>query len=86
LVVSWYRVPPGAHLSRATSKPKPILVATGRTSLTRGKQAKLKVSLTRVGRRILRETKHGLRLTAKVAFTDPGKKVTVATRSFTLTR
>ena len=85
LVVSWYRVPPGAHLSSAAGKPKPILIATGRSSLTRGKRARLKVSLTRVGRRVLSAAKHALRLTAKATFTDPAAKVTTASKSFTLT-
>jgi hypothetical protein len=86
LVVSWYRVPPGGHLSRAASKPKPILVATGRVGLTGGKSSKLKLSLTRAGRRILKQTKHALRLTAKATFTAPQRKPTTASRSFTLTR
>lgn len=87
LVVSWYRVPPGAHLSRAASKLKPILVATGRVGLTGGKGSKLKLSLTPAGRRILKQTKHALRLTAKATFTDQATKLTTAaSKSFTLTR
>jgi hypothetical protein len=86
LVVSWYRIPPGGHLSRAASKPKPILVATGRVRLTGGKGSKLKLSLTPAGRRILKQTKHALRLTAKATFTDPARKLTAASRRFTLTR
>ena len=80
----WYRVPPGAHLSSTASKPKPILIAAGRSNLTSGRRAKLKVSLTRAGRRGLRGTKHALRLTAEAAFTDPAAKVTTASKSFTL--
>ncbi len=80
LVISWYDVPKGAHLS---SKPKPILVATGTTTFATAGIKKLLIELTKAGRRLLTAAKK-IKLTAKGTFTPNGKAALVVLRSFTL--
>jgi hypothetical protein len=80
LVISWYDVPKGAHLS---SRPKPILVATGATTFATAGVKKLLIELTKAGRRSLTAAKK-IKLTAKGTFTPKGKAALVVLRSFTL--
>jgi DNA-binding beta-propeller fold protein YncE len=82
LVTAWYVVPRGAHLS---AKPKPVMVATGRVSITKAGRAKLRIKLTGSGRRMLKHARH-LKLTSKSAFTAPHSAAIVRVAKFTLKR
>ncbi len=83
VVIDWYYLPKGAHVSRA--KPKPVLVAAGRGSFSRAGSLKLKIKLTSRGRQLLKHAKR-LQLTAKGTFTAAGNQPITAIRRFTLKR
>jgi hypothetical protein len=79
LVLGWYLVPKGAHLSRS----KPVLLAAGSAAATKAGKVTVTVRFTAKGRSLL---KHGgrLKLTAKGTFTPSGGSAVSATRTFTL--
>jgi hypothetical protein len=81
--IGWYWLPPGAHL--ATTKAKPVLVASGRLTFAAAGNGNLKLKLTRAGRRLLKHH-HRLKLTAKGTFTPTGQPAISATKTFTLKR
>jgi hypothetical protein len=87
LVIDWYYVPAGAHVTRAKPKPKPkpLLVATGKATFSQAGTRKLTITLTANGNQLLKRAQR-LKLTAKGAFTPAGKSEVVATKEFTLTR
>ena len=62
LVISWYFLPPGAHLAQ-----KPVLVGALRATFPRAGKVKVKVTLTSNGRKLLKDAKH-LKLTGKASF------------------
>lgn len=68
LVISWYQVPKGAHVS--ASKPKPILIASSKNVFKAAGKQKVKIALTKLGTRILQRTKH-LKLTVEAEFKTP---------------
>lgn len=80
LVIGWYLVPKGAHLAKAK---KPTLVATASVTFHHAGKAKVKISLTSKGRKLLKGPKH-LRLTAKGSFTPAGGTPTSTTRSINI--
>ena len=82
LLISWYLVPAGAHLS---AKRAPIPVATVGRSFSQSKTVTLTVALTRHGRQVLKRGTP-IKLTAKGSFTPRGGRTTSALESFTLTR
>ncbi|HEX4109606.1 MAG TPA: hypothetical protein VHX88_15825 [Solirubrobacteraceae bacterium] len=82
LVIDWYHLAKGAHLSKAKSKPKPVLVARGSASVASGR---LTIRLTRAGRARLKHARH-VTLTARGAFTRAGHPTITATKRFTLAR
>ena len=82
LTISWYQVPPGAHLARK-AKPKPLLVATVSVSFAKAGGAKVKVKLTGAGRRLLHGSRT-LKLTSKATLTPVGGSRTFGRRTFTL--
>ena len=82
LRIGWYLVPKGAHLTKAT---QPTLVATGRAALKQAGKAKVKIALTRKGRKLLKPAKR-IKLTAKGSFTPTGAATTTTTRAITLKR
>ncbi len=82
LTISWYEVPHGAHLS---SKPKPVLVATGSTTFVGAGSKHVLVRLTVAGKRLLRHAKR-ISLTAKGSFTRAGKPPVVKRENFVLKR
>ena len=82
LVISWYLVPKGAHLAKAK---KPVLVATASVTFHHAGKAKVKITLTAKGRRLLKGAKH-LKLTAKGSFTPAGGSKTSTTRAINLKR
>ncbi len=81
LVISWYEVPKGAHLSKA----KPVLLASGQAAFVMNATKKVKVRLTGEGRRLLKHAR-SIRLTSKGVFTPPGKAPVTASKAFTLKR
>ena len=81
LVISWYFVPKGAPLVKA--KQKPVLVATASVTFHQAGKAKLKITLTRKGRKLLKGAGH-LKLTEKGSFTPAGGTMTSTTKTFTL--
>lgn len=81
-VVDWYELPAGASLT-GHGRVHPILVATGRRTFAKAGTAKLVMTLTAAGRRLLAPA-HGLKLTARGTFTPSGGHPIVATRSFEL--
>jgi hypothetical protein len=67
LVIQWWWMPPGAHLAKK-GKRDPVLVAHGSAVFSVAGPGKIKVGLTRAGRRLLASAKE-LKLTAGVQFT-----------------
>jgi hypothetical protein len=82
LLISWYLVPKGAHLTNAK---QPMLVATGRAALKHAGKVKVKIALTRKGRKLLKPAMR-IKLTAKGSFTPTGAATTTTTRAITLKR
>lgn len=82
LVISWYDLPAGAHISRHST---PILVATVSRNFSQAKSVKLTITLTRRGRQVLK-TARRMHLTAKGSFASRGKSATTVIKTFTLTR
>jgi hypothetical protein len=85
LVVSWYLVPRGAHLTRARSTRRPVLVATVSAQFSEARSASLKIILTRKGRQLLRGAK-SVPLTADGKFTPSGEQAITVTKRFALKR
>jgi hypothetical protein len=67
LVIQWWQVPAGAHLAKKV-RPRPTLVAEGRATFAAAGTRKVKISLTRGGRRLLARASK-VRLTSRVRFT-----------------
>jgi hypothetical protein len=84
LVIQWWLVPAGAHLARH-DRLKPILVAQGGTVFSNAGVGKVKVSLTRGGRRLLAHARK-LKLTSRVRFRPTGDRVISATGTVALRR
>jgi hypothetical protein len=83
LVINWYEVPKGAHLSK---KPHPTLVASGRASFTTDSQTrKVTIRLTAKGQRLLKKAKR-ISLTAKGAFLSFSKPALIVQKTFALRR
>jgi len=82
LLLSWYLVPKGAHLTKAE---QPTLVATVRATLNQAGKAKVKIALTRKGRKVLKPAQR-IKLTAKGSFTPTGASTTTTTKAITLKR
>ncbi len=81
-VIDWYYVPPGSKLAKNT-KPKPILVGSGRLRFSAPGTAKMRIRLTVAGKRLLRRARR-LRLTARATFTPTGETPVKATSTFLL--
>jgi len=82
LVISWYFVPKGAHV---TTAKKLVLVARSNVVLHKPGRVKIKIVLTSSGRKLVNGVKH-LTLTAKGTFTPTGQAATSTTKTFTLKR
>jgi hypothetical protein len=82
-LINWYQVPPGAHVTSAKAKLKPLLVAAGRLSFTAAGMATLEVKLTAAGRKLLKHANHA-HLSAKATFTLNGKTTVETIKGFTL--
>jgi hypothetical protein len=81
LVVGWYQVPKGAHLTAA----KPVVVASAKTSFSSAIKKKVTVKLTTYGRKLLRRSR-SIKLTDVATFTPSGKPGVTVIRGFTLKR
>ena len=79
VVISWYELPKGAHLASA----KPILVASGRATVTTKGAVKLTLKLTTRGTSLL---KHGrqVKLTGRGTFTPTAGSPVTVVKPFTL--
>jgi hypothetical protein len=84
LVIQWWWLAPGAHLAKK-SKHDPVLVAHGSAVFSVAGAAKVKVSLTGAGRRLLASAKE-LKLTASVQFTPTAHRRITATGTVILKR
>ena len=84
--VNWYYLPPGAHVARAHAKrAKPVLVASGRISFSGSGSGKLKIRLTKSGKRLLKHARR-LKLTGRGSFTPSGASAVVAKKTFSVKR
>jgi hypothetical protein len=77
--IFWYELPKGAHVSAV----KPVLVASGRATVTAKGAIKLTLTLTARGKSLLGRS-HQLKLTGKGVFTPAGGSPVTVTRTFTL--
>ncbi len=91
-VIGWYYLPKGATLagrssksSKASKAHKPVLVATGKVSVSSPQTVTVKMKLTASGKRLLRTLKK-VRLTAMCVFTPSGKSAITTYKTFELTR
>jgi len=84
LVIQWWQVPPGAHVAK-TGKLKPVLVAQGAAVFSGAGVGKVKISLTRIGRRLLAHATK-LKLTSRVRFTPAAHSTLSATGVLMLRR
>ncbi len=83
LMVSWYFLPRGAHISRTAAKP--VLVGSAAITFAHAGRSTVKVRLTTRGRQLLRHARR-LAISAKGIFT-PTKGASIrALRTFTLNR
>ena len=84
LVINWYFLPPGAHVSRSGKrKPKPVLFATGHTSFPASGTKTITVTLSANGVKMLKH-RSTIALSAKGTFSPPGAKPIVAVKAFKL--
>ncbi|MGA2929218.1 MAG: hypothetical protein ABSG43_25165 [Solirubrobacteraceae bacterium] len=83
LEVQWYYLPKGTRLGQAYGKVLPVLVATASTRITRPRQVKMKLRLTRAGGPLLASMSL-VKLTAKGSFTPPGRPTVVVIARFAI--
>jgi len=79
---AWYFLPKGAHVA---GKPKPVLVASGKTTVKKPGKASLKLRVSKKGKALLKKAKM-IKLTTKGTFTPAGGKKLVVTRTIKLRR
>ncbi len=84
LLIQWWQLPPGAHLA-SNGKRKPTLVAQGGASFSSAGVGKVKISLTRTGRRLLAHASK-LKLTTRARFRPTAHPAINATGVLTLRR
>ncbi|HST32910.1 MAG TPA: hypothetical protein VLJ80_05250 [Solirubrobacteraceae bacterium] len=84
LTIQWWRVPPGARLAK-NGKFKRVLVAQGGAVFSGAGVGKVRISLTREGRRLLAHASK-LKLTDRAQFTPTGHPTISATALLTLRR
>lgn len=83
-VIDWYQIPPRGKLAGKT-RARPVLVASGRMRFSVAGTARIKVRLTREGRRLIKRGSR-VKLTAKGTFTPSGGKPITAIEEFVLKR
>jgi hypothetical protein len=79
---AWYFVPKGAHVA---GKPKPVLVASGKTTVKKPGSATLTLRVSKKGKALLKKAKK-IKLTTKGTFTSTTGKKLVVTRTIKLKR
>jgi hypothetical protein len=79
LLVDWYLLPKGAHLSSA----KPVLIASGQEAYTAATTAKITIKLTGRGKSDLKRAK-SVKLTSKGSFTPTGGAAVSSVKTFVL--
>ena len=82
VVIDWYELPAGAR-SGTKTKPRPVLIATGRGRFSAAGTATIEIGLTPKGKRLLEHAKR-LKLAAAGKFTPDHKTSVTATTSFVL--
>jgi hypothetical protein len=82
LLIQWWQVPSGAHLAKS-GKRKPALVAQGQAVFSSAGTGKVKIVLTRDGRRLLAHASK-LKLTTRGRFTPVAHPAISATGVLTL--
>jgi hypothetical protein len=85
VAIRWYYLPNGAKIDRPSRKPKPVLIASGKTSFAKAGATRVTIKLANSGRRMLGKTNR-LKLTAKGTYTPSGKSPVGAIKKFTLKR
>jgi hypothetical protein len=83
LSLSWYSVPKGAHA--VAGKPKAVLVASVKRTVTKAGRVRPKLKLTKKGRKLLKKART-LKLTAKQSFKPTGGRTTTVRKTFKLRR
>ena len=83
LVMNWYYLPKGAHL--ASTKAKPVLVATGKRTFSAAGTQSVTLKLTTAGKKLFKHAKR-ITLIVRATFATPGGPAITATKRFTLTR
>jgi hypothetical protein len=91
LALAWYQVPKGARVpdareAKAKPKPKPVLVASVSAKIHKAGKIKVKIKLSRIGRKLLKSTGRRLKLTGQDSFTPAGAKQTTVRRTFSVRR
>jgi hypothetical protein len=84
LVLDWYFVPAGAHVTRGT-KPKPVLVASVTVAVHKSGKVKVKLKLTSQGRKLLKSAGRE-KLTVKASFAPTGHATRTTLTKITLKR
>ena len=84
MVINWYFLPKGAHLTKAR-KAKPVRIASGRAGLTTTANWKITVRLTANGKHLLRHAKV-LKVTSKSTLTPTVGRAASKLNRFTLRR
>lgn len=87
LAISWYQVPKGAKVSaKKKGKKKTVLVASGTKTAKKAGDGRIRVRLTKKGKKVLKRVRKGktLKLTAKGSFTPTGQKATSVKLGITL--
>jgi hypothetical protein len=84
LVIQWWQVPPGAHLAKK-GKLKLVLVAQGEAKFAGAGAGKVRIGLTRPGRRLLAHA-NKLKLASQARFTPTGQPAVSANGALTLKR
>jgi hypothetical protein len=79
-VVSWYQTPHGG----GKHKRRSLIVASGKRAYKGAEERRIKLTLSRTGRTLLRHSKQ-VKLTAKIVFTPTHGATITATTTFTLT-
>jgi hypothetical protein len=80
--VAWYYAPKGTHVA---SVKKPVVIASGTTTVKKAGSVKLKIRLTSAGRTMLKNAK-SIALTSKGTFTPKGGKAVSTQKKFKLKR
>jgi hypothetical protein len=83
--ISWYELPPGAHLASA-HRPKPVLVASGHAAFAKAGLGKIRLVLTAAGRHLLRSAHRSVSLVAVGTFKPTGGAAVKHSRHITLRR